>query len=69
MILRTAALYNYYWNNIDGSEIQKKIKEMIDYLNFRTRKMRTVFLKLKTKKTFSSQLISTCRFVRVRLCA
>lgn len=42
MILRTAALYNYYWNNIDGSEIQKKIKEMID---FRTRKMRTIFLK------------------------
>lgn len=50
MILRTAALYNYYWNNIDGSEIQKKIKEMIDYLNFRTRKMRTIFLKLKNEE-------------------
>ena len=50
MILRTAALHNYYWNNIDGSEIQKKIKEMIDYLNFRTRKMRTIFLKLKKEE-------------------
>ena len=50
MILRTAALYNYYWNNIDGSEIQKKIKEMIDCLNFRTRKMRTIFLNLKKEE-------------------
>lgn len=50
MILRTAALYNYYCNNIDGSEIQKKIKEMIDYLNFRTRKMRTIFLNLKKEE-------------------
>lgn len=50
MILRTAALYNYYWNSIEGSEIQKKIKEMIDYLNFRTRKMRTIFLKLKKEE-------------------
>lgn len=50
MILRTAALYNYYWNNIDGSEIQKKIKEMIDYLNFGTRKMRTIFLNLKKEE-------------------